>query len=376
MQAEPHAEADANPAPAPDTPESDLETRRRGQASTGPRPQQNVRLSNRVQKLFGLLLLLVLLLAFYSYRLYQNEIKPALAQIKRDTATPQTNTESSAPPVARAIEIQLPADARQVLDEAAAKNDALERRLETVLSQQKTLEERLQKLTAQVAAVTAGLAEASAASPVVSTSGAAGITTDMPASTAFDEPKNAGLAELRLMKERNRLSAYADEAIATGARRPLMLLIESMKDPERATLYHAASSEYYRIMGHYQLINRIDPAYHLPVGQLFPDGKVRDEADLDTEQIIELLRNKDLEWQPRLRAAFLLGGRRTPEVGAALLQALKEDPNLDVAKEAQLSFEQNSGRHFLLFDIPSIDSWWRAQIAGDSRPKDNDKPEN
>jgi hypothetical protein len=58
-------------------------------------------------------------------------------------------------------------------------------------------------------------------------------------------------------------------------------------------------------------------------------------------------------------------------VGDALLKALKEDPVLDVAKEAQFSFEQNANRTFLLFDLGSIEAWWNEQrnMSSDPLPK-------
>ncbi len=372
-----------------------LTTRRRLAGSSLWRSPQNVRIYSHVQKLFVLLLLLVLLLSFYGYRVYQKEIKPALARIKvqeapEARAAPETETASPVP-VARAIEIQLPADARRQLDEAAAQVAAIQKRLDEALEKmaaqqslldraenaRKAQEEQMQKWSAQIAALpAAGSARpAEGTSKAVSMADAAGVATDEPGTSPFDEPSSAGQAELRLMKERNRLSAYADEAISTGARRPLALIIETMKDPERAGLYHAAHAEYYRIMGHYQFINRIDPAYKLPLDKLFPGKKIGDEADLSTEQIIGLVQNKDIDWQSRLRAAFLLGGRRAPEVAEALLRVLKEDPNLDVAKEAQLSFEQNVGRHFLLFDIAGIDAWWRSQTAGEQEDNAKEKKE-
>jgi hypothetical protein len=45
------------------------------------------------------------------------------------------------------------------------------------------------------------------------------------------------------------------------------------------------------------------------------------------------------------------------------VNALATDPSLDVAKEAQLSFEQNVGRHFLLFDVEAVQTWWKTQRA-------------
>jgi hypothetical protein len=168
------------------------------------------------------------------------------------------------------------------------------------------------------------------------------------------------------MKERNRLTAYADEAISTGNRRTLNLLVDAMRDPDRATLFHAAQAEYYRVVVHYQMLSRIDPGYKLALRELFPGQSLRDEADLSTPQIIGLLQDPEKDWRARLRAAYLLTGRRTPEVGDALVAALRGDPNLDVAKEAQLSFESTFGRRFLLFDLAGIETWWQTQAMRSS----------
>ncbi len=363
MQAKPDAETAA---PAESAAGPPLETRRSDPSGGLGRARSNVRLSAHVRKLFGLMLALLFLLAFYGYRLYQKEIKPALDKVR--------SSQPVAAPVARAIEIQIPPETRRQLEEATAQIVALQKQLAETTAAQARQEDRLQTISGQLQAVKSAPLASSAS--MTSTADAAGVAAANTTPPALNEPPSSpGLAELRLMKERNRLSAYADEAISTGDRRSLNLLIEAMKDPARATFYHAARAEYYRIMGHYQLINRIDPAYKLPLAKLFPKVKIRDEADLRTDQIIALLHNQDIEWQSRLRAAYLLGGRRTPEVGAALLKALKEDANLDVAKEAQLSFEQNVGRNFLLFDITAIDTWWRAQMSGGPERKKPD-PEN
>lgn len=374
MQAKPDADK-ASSAPTPETITGPkLETRRSDPASAAGAVRANVRLSDRVRQLFGLLLALLFLLASYAYWIYQTEIKPTLEHV-RDGRPAAAPAPVPAAPVARAIEIQLPPETRRQLDEsktqiealqeqlakAAAELTAQKQQLSTTLAAQTAQTERLQALDLR-------LEEVKAAAParplkMTETPLAPAATESSEADTTLGASSDSpAMAELRLMKERNRLSAYADEAISSGERRSLDLLIEAMKDPERASLYHAARAEYYRIMGHYQLINRIDPAYKLPITKLFPEEKIRDEADLTTEQIIALLKNRDIEWQSRLRSAYLLGGRRTPEVAAALLQALKEDPNLDVAKEAQLSLEQNVGRNFLLFDIAGVDNWWREQM--------------
>jgi hypothetical protein len=354
---------------------------RRRAAPDAPLPPSppNVRRSTQTTKLFSVLLLLIAALSFYAFQLYRNQIKPAIALIQANADLLAKSTSSSAGtstptsvPVARAVQVQFPPEIQQELAAAGAKIQELQQQIDLVRNLQTKHDAQVQKLIERIASS----ATTTASTPPLSTSDAAGVLTDAPQTSPFGSSDSASLAELRLLKERNRLSAYADEAISTGNRRPLDLIIEAMKDPDRATLFHAAKSEYYRVVGHFHLLYRIDPGYKLPVTELFSGGKVRDEADLKTDQIIALLENKDHDWQVRLRAAFLLGGRRTPEVGDALVKALLHDPNLDVAKEAQLSFEQNVGRNFMLFDLPGVESWWQTHTAVRSDPADkSSKPE-
>ena len=167
--------------------------------------------------------------------------------------------------------------------------------------------------------------------------------------------------ELVLLKERNRLTAWADEAIATGERKSLDMLIKRLTDPDFANLRDATFAEIQRIYYHLRFTIRIDPSFRIPVNEMFKDSGIREDSDLTTEQLMKLLHDHEQTWQVRLRSAWLLGGRRTRDVSESLIKAIKEDPVLDVAKEAQLSLEQNVDRKFLLLDIPAIDEWWKTQ---------------
>lgn len=324
-----------------------------------PRRHPNIRRSAPGVRLFYLLSVIVMGITAAAYWLYVKEIKPALAQLRNAP-------ESGTPNVVRAVEIQLPEAFRNDLAGTNRQIGELQQQIDSFRALQAKHEQRLDSLTDRLHALPTGPA-------ALTTPESAGVTSMTPNETAFGAAASSpALAELRLLKERNRLTAFADEAISTGNRRPLDLIIEAMKDPAKATLYHAAKAECYRVVGHFHLMNRIDPGYKLPVQSLFPDQSVRDEADIKTEQLIGLLADQSGDWQVRLRAAFLLGGRRTLEVGEALLDAMKNDTSLDVAKEAQLSFQQNMGRHFLLYDLPTIESWWDTQTV--HRPAEESKP--
>lgn len=168
------------------------------------------------------------------------------------------------------------------------------------------------------------------------------------------------LGELLLLKERNRLTDYADKAIATGSRDALQAVVEAMFDPERQNLHHAAQAEFRRVQAFYEISASIDPAYKLPLLELFKDGSVKSEAEIKPAQLMALMKDSSQPWEVRLRCAYLL--RESPEktVNAALLQALKEDASLDVAKQAQTSLERRLGKRFRLFDIPAVEAWMLA----------------
>lgn len=334
--------------------------RRQMVSEVRPATKPNIRRSAPAVRWFYGLLVLVLALVAGAVGFYVKNIAPALASL---------GVAAAASPVAapvRAVEIQLPDAFRNELAKASSQIAELQQQIDGFRALQATHEKRFESMTERLESLPP-------VGPVMSTTEAAGVS-----SAAAEKPFGESLsgspamAEMRLLKERNRLTAHADEAISTGLRRPLELITEAMKDPARATLYHAGKAEYYRVVGHFHLMNRIDPGYQLPVGLLFPEAEVRDEADLKTEQLMGLLADQEKDWQVRLRAAFLLGGRRTLEVGEALVKAMKEDPSLDVAKEAQLSFQQNMGRNFLLFDLAAIESWWETQTV--LRPADEAKP--
>lgn len=163
------------------------------------------------------------------------------------------------------------------------------------------------------------------------------------------------------LKERNRLTQYADEAIATGLRKPLEVLVEYLRDPASAHLHDAAKAEYLRAIRSIQFLQREDPGFRLPVAEIFKDPNIRDEADVKPDALLKLLADHQQPWEVRVRVCFLLLGSELPETNAKLIQALKEDPSLDVAKHAQLALEQRIKRRFRLFDIPAIDEWVESQ---------------
>ena len=193
-----------------------------------------------------------------------------------------------------------------------------------------------------------------------------------PVAPAKDLPGTSRMADMKpevsptqqefiQLKERNRLTQYADEAIATGSRRPLEVLVDYMRDPEVPHLHDAAQVEFMRAVRAIQILQREEPGYHLPVAELFKDSNIRDEADVKPEALLKLLADYKQPWEVRVRICFLLLGSTLPETNAQLIKAIKEDPSLDVAKHAQLSLEQRIKKRFRFFDIPAIEEWFKTQ---------------
>jgi hypothetical protein len=189
-----------------------------------------------------------------------------------------------------------------------------------------------------------------------------------PAPSALGEDLPPAQRELVLLKERNRLTAYADEAIATGVRASYDRLWEAMVDPRLANLAHAARAEILRVQNTYLSGSRID-RFDIPVGAYFPQHSGLTDSQLTDGQLIKLLSDAAKPWEVRMKAANLLGTRRSVEVGDALAQAVKSDANLDVVKEATFSFEQMTGYHCKIFDTASLQKWWQEYKANPESPK-------
>lgn len=251
-----------------------------------------------------------------------------------------------------------PVAAPAVDDRAAEQIAALQKqvdvmRREQLLSQQNT-RESLESLSTAL----------KSAKPAVQPTQAAATSAGQPGVPRIADMKpdiSPTQEEFILLKERNRLAQHADEAIATGERKPLEVLVEYMRDPDAKHLHEAAKAEYLRAVRSVQFIQREDPGYRLPVAELFKDPNIRDEADVKPDALLKLLADHQQPWEVRLRVCFLLLGSELPETNARLIQAIKEDPSLDVAKHAQFSLEQRIKRRFRIFDIPAIEAWAGAQ---------------
>lgn len=280
----------------------------------------------------------------------------AVAMVWGSQWLPQQVAAAAPGKAASAITSDAPeAGLRHSLDQARAQISALQRQLDAQEQERTRTQGRLQEMADRMALIIQQSSyNPSEAKPRVSESDASQIAAMLPTVTP-------ATGELLLIKERNRLTSYADKAIATGSRDALQALVEAMMDPAMKDMAPAAQAEYKRVQAYYDMAISIDPGYTLPVAELYKDAPATREADLSSAQLHDLMMDAKQPWETRLRAAFLLRSSNDPETNRLLLRVLKEDPMLDVAKQAQITFEKRVGRKFRLFDIPAIESWWQAQ---------------
>lgn len=262
------------------------------------------------------------------------------------------------PPPDKTVELALQAGLMETRAQMAEQQNDLKKlsgKVEALTQELKLEREHTQARFQEVSGRLAEAIRQKLAAPL-SPGPAATPSTSIPNPDAVQQPTEAR-AELLLLKERNRLTDYADKAIATGSRDALQAVVETMFDPEKQNLHHAAQAEFRRVQAFYEISASIDPAYKLPLLELFKDGSVKSEAEIKPARLMALMKDPQQPWEVRLRCAYLLRESPDKDVNAALLQALKDDDSLDVAKQAQTSLERRLGKRFRLFDIPAVEAW-------------------
>jgi hypothetical protein len=166
--------------------------------------------------------------------------------------------------------------------------------------------------------------------------------------------------ELILLKERNRLTLLADEVMATGKSEAMRRLWVAVREPAVDLLQHAAAAEIIRVQNHLDGITRLPPGYRIAVKKHFPDSTAAEDSGLTTDQLATLLTNSENPLPTRARAAVLLSGQRSAQAGDALMEALRNDPDLDVVKECQHAMRKSFGMTVPLFDLQAAEAWWVA----------------
>jgi hypothetical protein len=318
--------------------------------TTAPEPQKNLRQPRVSWPSFIIAQTVILLLiAICMVWFYQKEVKPALAAAMEKAPTPAT---ASVPPATSDQNISaLQTSLSRAQDQIAT----LQRQIDAQRTERDGTQARLQEMADRMALV---IKQTSFVPTADSQNLGSGDAAQVAAMLPSVSPATS---ELILLKERNRLTDYADKAIATGARESLQAIVEAMFDPALKHLRHAAEAEFRRVQAYFEISSSIDPAYKLPLQELFKDTPIRAEADLTPPQLTTLLNDAKQPWEVRLRCAYLLRASTDAGTNAALLKVIKDDLSLDVVKQAQTTFEKRVGQRFRLFDIPSIEAWWGIQ---------------
>ncbi len=304
-----------------------------------------------------------LLIAFATllHSFFQARIEPYLNQ--RPAQSPVSPAPSSSPATDAAAQTELKKQLTATTDQLAettAQLAQLQKQIDALRTADSKAESQLAILDERISQTITTLANIPSGGP----------TATLPQIVANQPTTSVISQELIILKERNRLTDYADQAIAEASSDACAALWRSLRDPELARLKHGAAAEILRVQQHFSKWSRVPPDYRLPVRDLFKDSAISVEADLSVPQILNLLLKHE-DFHIRTRAAYILGGRKEPEIGDALIRAMKSDPILDVVREAQLTMEQtfgmaveaNNGIGIRLFDITSAEAWWKDKSA-------------
>ena len=342
--------ADPAPVPAPATNKVAALGLRPTAASSSAHPRaSNERFSSAALKYF-LLAMMLMLAAFATFAgmlhsFYEKEVQPYLRAAPASAARPELADD---PQLQTALE-----DARKQLGQASNQIQRLQKQVDDLRQGQSASEERLKALAEKLLQASA---DAAGKPPPTASDVAAAIQI-----ASVIPSQSASSSELWLLKERNRLTTYADEAIAEGSSEALANLWASLRDPEMDRLRHGVQTEIIRVQNHYAHISRLPDGYRLPVSDLFPGKGLRAEADLQAAQLIALLQDQKQPLFVRIRAAYVLGSHPTQAVGEALMGAMKNDPSLDVAREAQRTLTEFFGMAVPVLHTPAAEAWWQSR---------------
>ena len=165
--------------------------------------------------------------------------------------------------------------------------------------------------------------------------------------------------ELDYLRQRNELISLGDLAIHNADRKSLDKLISIREKNSDPRLQSGAASEILRVKLAYMNGLRRG-SQSIPIGQLFPEYDAENEVDLDTEQLISLLDDLEAMDAHRVRAAYLLADKRNSKAATALVNLVANDSNLDVVREAAMTFSEMTGfRNEDLLDVNSLINWWQ-----------------
>ena len=170
-------------------------------------------------------------------------------------------------------------------------------------------------------------------------------------------------SELEFFKARSEMTQLADSAINAADRAAYDKLLAMAGSAEDTRLTNAASAELARVGLAYATGVR-SASHTLPVGQLFPSLRGKNELELGTDQLVKVLGDQTMDAAHRLKAAYLLADRRGGKAADALAAAVANDPNLDVVREGVMTFSEMTGyRTTDLLDAARLNAWWASNQA-------------
>lgn len=268
------------------------------------------------------------------FSFYQTNIVPALARSQSSARQPH-ELEAPAHGPGQSADLAAAQTALQKANESILR---LQREYDALAAKQQATESSFSKMVEQMKKALDEQSKEGKATPSTSSlSAALSVASVVPIASPVSE-------ELRILKERNRLTFYADQAIATGSSEAMDNLWLSLDDPELTKLRDGAMAEIIRVQNYYSQLSRLPPDFRLPVQTLFKDPGIRSEADLQPDQVIRLLLDQKQPMEIRARAAYVLGGHpNDPKIASALFQAMTTDPSLDVMKEVQRTLSLDHG---------------------------------
>jgi hypothetical protein len=286
----------------------------------------------------------------FSY--YQRTLVPELQSMKAGIAQRVVPSELESSTAIASTRTEL-AVAQNELTKAHNQIANLQRQVTSLQDKQEAADDRLSKFAEHVqSTLTSG-------KPAENTAGLS--VTQVASVVPVATPANQ---ELWTLKERNRLTLYADQAIAQGSSEAMQNLWHSLEEPELAKLREGVQAEIIRVQNYYSHLSRLPPEYRLPVRDLFAgDTSIRSEADLKTPQLISLLLDLKQPVEVRARSAFVLGGRRSEDTARALINCMKLDPVLDVVKEAQRTLSDDYGMKVPPLHLRAAEEWWTARTT-------------
>ncbi len=311
----------------------------------------NEQRSSAALRLF--ILVVVLMLAGFAsfggmlYSFYQKEVLPRLGPASAGKADQELVEDETTADLRAALDV-----ASTNLEKASTQILRLQMQVDQLRSGQSAADQQMKGLSDKLQQAAGD--PATKLGPPTDVAAAIQIASVIPTQSAVGK-------ELWLLKERNRLTLYADQAIAEGSSEAMANLWTSLRDPELEPIRQGVQAEILRVQKAYIDESRLPADYRLPVRELVKGTSLRSEAELRPEELVALLKDQKQPVFVRARVAYVLGGHPVPVVGQALIDAMKNDPSLDVAREAHQTLQRFFGMSAPLFHLAAAEAWWQSQ---------------